>query len=57
MNTVADQVPGARGDDIRAMELLAVLSCTSRSLLPPKYALAVQNGSLKAELDTLTRRF
>ena len=52
---LGDYIPpgGALGDEIRVMELLAVLSCTSRSLLPVKYAEGAKDGSLRAELREL----
>lgn len=43
----------ARGDEIRLMELLAVLSCTSRALLPESYVKGLEDGSLREELQTL----
>jgi SpoVK/Ycf46/Vps4 family AAA+-type ATPase len=54
---LGDYIPpgGAIGDEIRIMELLAVLSCASRSLLPEKYAAGVVDGSLRAELHDLQR--
>jgi SpoVK/Ycf46/Vps4 family AAA+-type ATPase len=54
---LGDYIPpsGATGDAVRVMELLAVLSCTSRSLLPEKYAKGAVDGSLRLELETLQR--
>jgi transitional endoplasmic reticulum ATPase len=43
----------ARGDEIRLMELLAVLSCTSRALLPEGYLKGLEDGSLRDELESL----
>ena len=49
--------PGAsRNEEIRLMELLAVLACTSRSLLPPDYVKRLEDGSLRAELAGLQVR-
>jgi SpoVK/Ycf46/Vps4 family AAA+-type ATPase len=54
---LADYLPpsGLRTDEIRVMELLAVLSCTSRALLPTKYAAGREDGSLAEELRSLQR--
>ena len=38
------------------MELLAVLSCASRSLLPEQYVKGVEDGSLARELEGLELR-
>lgn len=43
----------ARPDDVRLMELLAVANCTSRSLLPPEYVKALEDGTLHSELKAL----
>lgn len=46
--------PGAaRADDIRLMELLAVVNCTSRALLPEKYVQGIEEGTVQAELAGL----
>jgi AAA+ superfamily predicted ATPase len=46
--------PGAaRPNEIRLMELSAVLNCTSRSLLPPEYLKQLEAGTLQAELQAL----
>lgn len=43
----------ARPDDIRLMELSAVVNCTSRSLLPEEYLKRLEDGTLQAELQAL----
>lgn len=43
----------SRGDEIRLMELQAVLSCTSRALLSAEYVKGVEDGSLRRELGRL----
>lgn len=55
---VGDYIPPATAncDQIRLMELQAVLSCTSRSLLSPQYVRGIENGSLQRELDALQVR-
>lgn len=52
---VGDYIPPttANATDIRRMELQAVLSCTSRSLLPPEYVSGLESGALAAELALL----
>lgn len=55
---VDDYIPPhlSRGDDIRLMELLAVLGCTSRSLLPSQYLARIDDGSLQDELELIQTR-
>lgn len=55
---VDDYIPPSASDQgqIRFMELQAVLSCTSRALLPPAYLQGLADGSLRAELDRLALR-
>ena len=52
---VDDYIPPATAntDQIRFMELQAVLACTSRSLLPAEYVKGIEDGSLQRELDEL----
>jgi hypothetical protein len=53
-----DYIPPSAADSgqIRFMELQAVLSCTSRALLPGAYLQGLQDGSLRAELERLSLR-
>jgi len=55
---VEDYIPPttSNADQIRLMELLAVLSCTSRALLPPAYVKAVESGSVHRDLEHLKLR-
>lgn len=52
---VDDYIPptAANGDQIRLMELQAVLACTSRSLLPTGYITGLDDGSLRKEMEEL----
>ncbi len=52
---VGDYIPPstANAAQIRLMELLAVLACTSRSLLPPEYVTGIEDGTLQRELEAL----
>ena len=55
---VGDYIPPttSNADQIRLMELLSVLSCTSRSLLPEAYVGALESGILHRELEELRLR-
>lgn len=55
---VSDYIPPSTSDQgqIRFMELQAVLSCASRTLLPTAYLQGLQDGTLRAELDRLAMR-
>jgi SpoVK/Ycf46/Vps4 family AAA+-type ATPase len=55
---VGDYIPPsiANADEIKRMELLAVLSCTSRSLLPEQYVKGVEDGSLARALEEVAFR-
>jgi hypothetical protein len=55
---VADYIPPtvANADEIRRMELLAVLSCASRALLPDQYVKGVEDGGLARELEEIEFR-
>ncbi len=55
---VSDYIPPATADadHIRLMELLAVLSCASRSLLRPEHVEGIEDGSLQRELEDLRFR-
>ena len=52
---VDDYIPPttSNADQIRLMELLAVLSCTSRALLPAQYVKGIESGALHRELEAL----
>lgn len=55
---VEDYIPPgvARADEIRMMELLAVVNTTSRSLLPPHYVKALETGRLHRDMLELQTR-